>query len=702
MIHSSISVQFSALRFQKQLITVVFMVALSFQLTAQIEEESTGNTANQIIVEDAIEQVGEEGDFTFDTEFEDLAAFANNKINLNRATKEDLTALGLLNPLQIQSLIQYRKNLGNLISIYELQAVPNFDLNTIYSILPYVSMGSEMIGKEDFKGRLFNGDNTIYTRFRRVLEAQEGYQTEKDNRYLGDRNQYYLRYRYKYDTRLSYGITLEKDAGEAFFTGSNPQGFDYMSAHFYARDLSRNIKSVAVGDFRVSLGQGLTIWSGFGFGKSAAVLNTKQQAVTIAPYTSVNENAFLRGAATTLAFEKFSFSFFASYRRLDANIIEVDTFDFEEVVQAVSAFQISGFHRNSSEIIDEKALGQLLFGGSLSYDLQRGTISLNAACVQYDAALKTAETPVNLYRFSGETLTNISVDYNYTFRNMHFFGETAMSDNLGIATLNSVLISTGRNIDFTVLHRYFEPEYQAIAGNTFAESSGVSNENGLYVGLQCSFNRQWKVAAYFDSWKHHWLRYNIEAPSLGREYLVQLSYRPNRESEIYLRFRNETKERNATIASPIDYLVINNRKQLRLHLSSQINDAFTIKSRVELSYFENSVDEPELGFLVYQDLTYRIGDFRFSTRFALFDTESFNARIFAYESDLLYNFSIPAYYYQGSRFYVNGRYRISRAVTLEARFARTTFYNRSSVGTGLEAIDGNKRSEVKIQARIRF
>ena len=702
MIHSSISVQFSALRFQKQLITVVFMVVLSLQLTAQIEEESTGNTANQIIVEDAIEQVGEEGDFSFDTQFEDLTAFANNKINLNRATKEDLTALGLLNPLQIQSLIQYRKNLGNLISIYELQAVPNFDLNTIASILPYVSMGSELIGKEDFKGRLLNGDNTIYTRFRRILETQEGYKTEKDNRYLGDRNQYYLRYRYNYDTRLSYGITLEKDAGEAFFSGSNPHGFDYMSAHLYARDLSRNIKSVAIGDFQVALGQGLTIWSGFGFGKSATVLNTKRQAAVIRPYTSVNENAFLRGVATTLAFEKFTFSLFGSYRQLDANIIEVDTFDFEEAVQAVSAFQISGFHRNSSEIIDEKALGQLLFGGSLSYDLQRGTISLNAARVQYDAALKAAETPVNLYRFSGETLMNVSVDYHYTLRNMHFFGETAMSDNLGVATLNSVLISTGKNIDFTVLCRYFEPEYQTIAGNTFAESSSVNNENGLYIGLQCYLNSKWKVAAYFDSWKHHWLRYNIEAPSLGREYLVKLSYRPNRESEIYLRFRNETKERNTTTASPIDYLVINNRKQLRLHLSSQINDAFTIKSRVELSYFDNSVDEPELGLLVYQDLTYRIGDFRFSTRFALFDTESFNARIFAYENDLLYNFSIPAYYYQGSRFYVNSRYRVSKAVTLEARFARTTFYNRSTVGTGLEAIDGNKRSEVKIQVRIKF
>ncbi|MFK7946976.1 MAG: ComEA family DNA-binding protein [Saprospiraceae bacterium] len=694
--------------FQKCLLTykhkiLCFLLCLLwFNINAQIEEENTGNTENQIIIEDAIDQAGEEGDFNFDTQFENLTAYAKNPLNLNRANEDDLTAFGLLNPIQIQSLIQYRNDLGNLLSIYELQAIPNFDLNTINRILSYVSVGNELIGKEDFKGRLIGGENTIFTRFRRVLEEQEGYKTDADNAYLGNRNQYYFRYRYNYDTRLSYGITLEKDAGEEFFTGSNRQGFDYMSAHFYARDLSKNVKAIALGDFQASLGQGLTIWSGFGFGKSASVLNTKRQAIPIRAYTSVNENAFLRGIGTTLQFGEIKLTLFGSYRNLDANVSQVDTTNFEEEIQAVSAFQISGFHRNPNEIQDEKSLGQTLFGGSLSYNLKRGKITLNAVNTQYDAKIEVDDIPVNLYRFSGESLTNVSVDYDYTFRNIHFFGETAMSDNLGVATLNSVLISTGKNIDFTILHRHFQPEFQTIAGNVFAESGSVNNESGLYFGVQCYFNREWKASAYFDSWTHNWLKFNIEAPSTGSEYLVQLNYRPARYTEMYLRFRNEVKERNATVDSPIDYLVPNERTQLRFHLSSRINNSLTIKSRVEVSRFDNGIDDAELGFLVYQDLAYNFGNFKFSTRFALFDTESFNARIFAYESDLLFNFSVPAYYYQGSRFYLNCRYRVSRAVMLEARFARTTFYNRETVGTALEEIDGNKRSEIKLQARIRF
>lgn len=680
----------------KTLLLPIFIFSIS-SLNAQIETPE-----NQTIIEDAIDQSGEENDFNFDTQFEDLAAYANNQLNLNRATSDDLKALGLLNPIQITSLLLYRNDLGDLISIYELQAIPNFDLNTIQQILPYVSVGNELIGKESFKNRLTKGDNTIYTRFRRVLERQEGYESEEENAYLGDKNQYYFRYRYNYDTRLSYGVTLEKDAGEEFLTGSNPQGFDYMSAHFYARDLSKNIKAVAIGDYQISFGQGLTIWSGFGFGKSAFALNTKRQSIPLKAYTSVNENAFLRGVGTTLAFGKISLTAFASTRNLDANISAIDTTDFQDEVQAISAFQISGFHRNQNEIEDEKAIRQLLFGGNIQYQFHRGKIALNLINAQYNATIEADDAVYNLYRFSGKNLTNISTDYEYTYRNIHFFGETALSDNLGLATLNSVLVTTGKNIDFTILHRHFEPNFQTIAGNAFAESGGISNENGLFIGLQIYFNRAWKMSAYFDTWQHQWLKFGIEAPSFGSEYLVQLNYRPSRNTEIYVRFRNETKERNTTESSTIDYVIPTEKTQLRFHLSSKINRDVKLKTRIEIARYKNGIAVPELGFLLYQDLSYNFDKFRFSTRFAIFDTDTYNTRMYAYENDLLYNFSVPAYYYKGSRFYFNCRYRFSKAFLLEARFARTTFYNRETVGSGLELINGNKRSEVKLQARIRF
>jgi hypothetical protein len=680
-----------------------FLLIITFATSFSMANAQIETPENQIIIEDAVDQIGEETDFNFDTEFENLGAYANKQLNLNRANEDDFKAFGLLNPIQIQSLLTYRNDVGDFISIYELQAIPNFDLDIIQQILPYVSVGNGLIGKEDFLSRLTKGDATIYTRFRRVLEAQEGYETDKDNAYLGDKNQYYFRFRYNYDTRLSYGITMEKDPGEDFFSGSNPQGFDYMSAHFYARDLSKNIKTVAIGDYKVSLGQGLTMWSGFGFGKSAAALNTKRQSIPILPYTSVNENLFQRGAAATFSFNQFSLTTFVSSRNLDANISSIDTSNFEEDVQAISAFQISGFHRNKAEIEDEKAVRQLLYGGSLAYKLRRGKIALNSVYAKYNATIETNDNLYNLNRFSGNELLNISTDYEYTYRNLHFFGETAMSDNRGLATLNGLLVTTGKAVDFTILQRYFSTDFQTVAGNAFGETRNVNNESGVFLGIQIYFNQAWKMSAYFDNWQHKWLKFNIDAPSVGSEYLVQLNYRPSRGTEMYLRYRNETKERNATNSeTAINYLISNQKTQFRFHLSSKLTPAFTIKSRVEFARFYNGIDAPENGFLVYQDLAYNGRNFRFSTRFALFDTETYNARIYAYESDLLYNFSIPAYYYKGSRFYLNCRYNFSKYFLLEARFSRTTFYNRDFVGSALEMIEGSSRSEIKMQARVRF
>jgi hypothetical protein len=39
---------------------------------------------------------------------------------------------------------------------------------------------------------------------------------------------------------------------------------------------------------------------------------------------------------------------------------------------------------------------------------------------------------------------------------------------------------------------------------------------------------------------------------------------------------------------------------------------------------------------------------------------------------------------------------------LWARIAKTTYYDRQEIGTGLETISGNKRTEVKFQVRYKL
>ena len=220
-----------------------------------------------------------------DNFLQQLDYFRKHPINLNSATPEELQALKALTDLQIGNLIHYRNLLGNFINIYELQAVPTWDLLTIKKILPYVIIGSSVSVRENFLSRFRNGDQSILVRLTRVLEKSKGYNTALTTHYLGDQNHLMFRYRYQYKDLLYFGLTGDKDAGEQFFNGAQSKGFDFYSFHFFVRRLGI-IKSIALGDYTVNLGQGLIQWQSLGFGKSSEVMSIKRQAPVLIPYRS--------------------------------------------------------------------------------------------------------------------------------------------------------------------------------------------------------------------------------------------------------------------------------------------------------------------------------------------------------------------------------------------------------------------------------
>jgi hypothetical protein len=89
-------------------------------------------------------------------------------------------------------------------------------------------------------------------------------------------------------------------------------------------------------------------------------------------------------------------------------------------------------------------------------------------------------------------------------------------------------------------------------------------------------------------------------------------------------------------------------------------------------------------------------------RLQYFETDDYNSRIYAYESDVLYSFSIPALYGKGIRYYTNINYDLTRKLSLWLRWAQTVFQEQEVIGTGLDEIKGNKKSEFKVQMRWMF
>lgn len=692
----------------RKLPPLLFFALLQLLVNGQTDSLATINQED--LLESFAQGEDEETDFDYNDLLDRLEFLRRRPLDLNRATAADLDDFPFLNELQRAALLEYRHTAGDFISIYELQSVPGFDLTTIRQLLPFVQVGASTVLEEGILGKNKESRNQLILRWSRMLEARRGFSIPDDdtlsNRYLGDRNQLFLRYRFVQNNRLSFGLTAEKDAGEEFFKGSNRQGFDFYSAHFFIQNPFRRVKAVALGDYSVSMGQGLLIFQGFAPRKSALSLNVKRSGRNLRPFSSVSEFDFFRGAAVSLDLMKnLELTAFGSMRRRDANLGEPDEeLPDEPVLNFITSLQTSGLHRTPAEIADEKAIRQTSAGAVLKWQQRRFHVAVNGLFEHLDQPLQRNLQLYNQYYFNGNQLFNLSADYAFTFQNMHFFGETARSDNGAFATLNGVFLSLDRQIDLVVLHRHFPRHFQSLNPKPFAETIGANNENGVYLGLQIQAGKPWHFNGYFDLWKHPWLRFRVDAPSGGHEWLARMTYTKRRKMEAYLQVRQEIKMQNMDAPSgKFDELAEVNLFQARLQLGYKLNKSLEWRSRLDAGFVEIA-GQRSTGLVLFQDLIYRnIGSpLSFSTRFAIFDTDGFEVRYYAYERDVANAFSIPAYYDRGMRFYLTGSYRLSRAWRLEARYARSYFSNLDAIGSGLDEIAGQTRSDVRLQIRGEF
>ncbi len=711
-------------RYMRLLIGGVCMYAMPLLAQTVPDAKEDNLPAVDEMIENLTEDL-EDADIDYDTYQERLYDYLQKPLKLNNVDFDDLSELGLLSDIQINGILNYRNTVGRFISIYELQSVPELDLETCRRVAPFFTAGDLDDYNIPFHEMLYKGQNQFFLRWTRLVETQAGYEATPlpegsvPPRYKGSPDRIYARYRYNYGNRLSYGITAEKDPGEEFFTGSQKRGFDFYSAHFYVRNIGP-FKHIALGDYEIKLGQGLIAWTGLAFRKSSFVMNIARNSQPVKAYTSVNEVLFYRGAAATIGHKNWEATVFASYKPIDANlltqptdttVIDVEGEEGEGVteddaeLQEASSLLLSGLHRTDAELADRKAIKQFTGGGSLGYKSRKFQVNLNSIYTRLDASLVPRTSAYNQFRFTGNELLNVSIDYRYLWRNFHFFGETAMSDNGGIATLNGLLLALDPKVSVSVLHRYYQRDFQTLFAAPFAESTLPNNETGTFIGLFLKPIYKIEISAYADVYKHPWLRFLTDAPSYGADYLLQASFKPTRDVEMYVRFRSETKGRNTPDNTTVtDYLSDQTRGNLRYHLQCRISKTITLKTRVETAWYKEAENPTERGFMVMQDFIYKplASPVSFSTRFALFDTKSYNTRIYAYENDVLFAFSVPPNYNRGSRFYFTLRYRVFKNMDIWLRYAQTYWANQDGIGTGNDLIDGNTKTEIKAMLRVKF
>lgn len=658
-------------------------------------------TETDLPVEEILESISENSgeDFDYSELVERLNYYRKNPFNLNKVTAEQLQDLVFLSPPQILALIDHRNANGKFIDILELQSIDALDDETIKKLSLFCTLNEGAL--TDFKfGRLMShGTNEVMFTYGQVLQKQKGYlkpEQAGQSHYLGGSQRFLTRYRYHYGQDLSASLTMKKDAGEPFFNGKQKTGFDFYSGNISYKGRGR-MKKLLLGDYSLQFGQGLTMWSGLSFGKGAAVATITKNNIGLKPYTSTNELLFLRGLAGTFNFKKIDITPFVSYRFIDGSLEATDN---EDEISSVSA---TGFHRTQTELNKKGSIQQLIFGANAQYankGLRLGAIIYQTS---FDYAFESDKTPYKMYEFAGDKLNNLGAYYNYNWRNFYLFGEVAHSVNSGYAFLNGVISSLTPKVSIILFHRDYQKDYHSFFNQAVSEGTNAVNEKGFYTGLVISPNKKIEFNTYVDFFKFPWLRYRVDAPSSGYEALSQFTYSPSKRLKATLRYKFEKKEENLS-GEALNFITDVQKQNYRLELNYKISNSFQLRNRLEMiDYYKKDITS-EQGFLMYQDVIYHPMSSRFTGnfRFAIFDTPGFNSRLYAFENDVLYSYSVPAYQNKGLRFYVNARCKVNKSADFWLKYALTSYTDLESIGSGLDKIEGNKKSDIKLQLRYQF
>lgn len=633
-------------------------------------------------VEELLESVGENLNDETDIQeiLEDLEGYRMNPLQINFATTEDLGRLHLISELQIHNLISYREKTGQIFSIFEMASIDGFTPDILQKIEPFISFetADNFAGRKKSSGYLFLKSSRTFSN-----------QTEQAN-YEGSPERYYLRMK-QTSAKFEYGLVAEKDPGEAFFSQSNKQGFDYTSVFANFR-VGKARNRIFAGDYHVSFGQGLMAWQGFSMGKSAETTMVIRSDQGIRSYSSTDENQFFRGLAGQFNIHHFTFSPFVSCHRLDAN---TDTLEGQTYF---GAFQTSGYHRFGSELSGENSITQLVGGAHLSYAYKQWIFGMTTVYTHFDIPMNRSDELYNQFLPEGKESVVGGIDWKGSVRNIFFFGEAAICANSGKALLSGLMMKPASNAELALVYRNINLTYFSYFSNAFTESPRVNDEKALYLGIKVFPASNWILNGYLDFFKFKWIKYLTAAPSDGTEFLAQLSFNPSKVSNLYLRFFQEEKEQRI-ISEKMKYDDQQLINRVRFNFEHNMGKQISLNSRIEYSYY--SKQNIEKGYLVCQDVLFKPTEksFEMNGRLAFFCTDGYNSRLYAYENDVLYSSSIPALFGKGLRAYFNFQHNFGSKFSVWLKLALTHQFAHWTDDVTTQA---STKSEIKIQISYQF
>lgn len=227
----------------------------------------------------------------------------------------------------------------------------------------------------------------------------------------------------------------------------------------------------------------------------------------------------------------------------------------------------------------------------------------------------------------------------------------------------------------------------------------------MSLTLHCLPLRRLELLLYGDAAYTSWLTYTQPFPSYAAEGSAELRWKINRSAEcgfrVRYRYRPEKSKQPAPVVAAEDTRKWDFRIQLMMHIRNDLSLRFRADA---VQYLRTDQPASRWGYLLAQDLVWQplSGPLGFSLRYSIFHTSDYDTRIYSYERDLLYAFSVPVMQGKGQRIYLTMHIRTLRLLDIYVKTAYTWYAGATSTGTGHNTISGSKRWELGVQTRWKW
>lgn len=621
-------------------------ILILFVAVYTIAQDILSFSFNDILQDIYEEQLEQERDVDFEQLSEQLIWLHENPININKATEDDLRQIPFLSTKQINDILLfiYQKPIE---SIYELQLVGSLAEYEVRNLSFFIKVTHVEEEKPFYWREMFKyGHHEISIR----ADARNIENNLPDPFYA------YLKYRFNYSNKVELGFTMERDPKEPFYFPNKTYGADFYGGYFKINNL-KSFKTIVLGDYKANFGYGMVLNTNMTYGgKTAYLTDVGMPKQGIQRKSSTAEYGFLRGLATTISLgQKIDITALYSARKADATLND----------RGFSSFQTTGYHRTNKELQNKRSVWQHVAATNMTVKLKNARLGLTITEQFFDRTMSSDTLTYNENYFRGRNQVALGFNYYYHINRFSLFGEiaTAQNSTWGIGNLTGARFSPANQFDIVAIYRYYSPHYYCLLANSFSESSKQNDENGIMVGIQYNRLSKVKIEGYVDYFHFEYPKYMIDHKSDGFDLMAIVKYIPKNDLEMQLKLRSKIKANG-------------NKYSVRYTLNANVN-SFELKTYIEGNLYKKPQENPTYGAAIAQSVNYSFGSIPITLQLRAegFYTQTYYNRLYLYENDVLYAFSIPMLYGYGVRWYLNFRYHINKTFALYIKAAQTLYFD---------------------------